>query len=112
MDERQTPNEEQPDELSQKMSQWQKANPHATLTEMEEAVEAELAQLRKQLVEEMVREKEAASQAVPDCPHCGEKMVKNGRRQRELRGKEGQTVQLTRQQWRCPSCETTFFPPG
>ena len=71
------------------MSQWQKANPHATLTEMEEAVEAELAKLRKQLVEEMVREKEAASQEVPDCPQCGEQMVKNGRRQRELKGKEG-----------------------
>ena len=43
MDEKQTPSEEQPDELTQKISQWQKANPHATLTEMEEAVEAALA---------------------------------------------------------------------
>ncbi len=48
------------------MSQWQKANPHATLTEMGEAIEAEVAKLRKQSVEEMVREKEAASQEVPD----------------------------------------------
>jgi hypothetical protein len=68
MDEKQTPNEKQPDELTRKMSQWQKANPHATLTEMEEAVEAELAKIRKQLVEDMVREKEATSQEVPDCP--------------------------------------------
>jgi len=112
MDEKQTPNEEQTDELAHKMSQWQQANPHATLTEMEEAVEAELAQLRKQLVEEMMREKEAASQAVPDCPQCGQKMVKNGRRQRELKGKEGQTLELARQQWRCLSCEATLFPPG
>ena len=112
MDEKQNPGEEQPDELTQKMSQWQKANPHATLTEMEEAVEAELAKLRKQIVEEMVREKEAASQEVPDCPHCGQKMVRNGRRQRELKGKEGQTVQLDRQQWRCLLCGATLFPPG
>ena len=34
MDEKQTPGEEQPDELTLKMSPWQKANPHATLTEM------------------------------------------------------------------------------
>ena len=112
MDKKQTPGEEQPDELTLKMSQWQKANPHATLTEMEEAVEAELAQLRKQLVEEMVREKEAASREIPDCPQCGEKMVKNGQRQRELKGKEGQTIQLDRQQWRCLSCGATLFPPG
>jgi transposase-like protein len=112
MDEKRTPSEEQPDELTQKMSQWQKANPDATLTEMEEAVEAELAQLRKQLVEEMVWEKEVASQEAADCPQCGQEMVKNGRRQRELKGKEGQTLQLDRQQWRCLACGATLFPPG
>ena len=112
MDEKQTPSEEQPDELVRKMSQWQQSNPHATLTEMEEAVEAELAQLRQRLVEEMVREKEAQAQEVPDCPHCGESMVKNGRRLRKLKGKEGQTIHLDRQQWRCLSCGATLFPPG
>lgn len=112
MDEKQTPSEEQPDELTRKMSQWQKANPHATLTDMEEAVEVELAELRRQLVEGMVQEKEATSQEVPDCPQCGQKMVKNGRRQRELKGKEGQTIALERQQWRCLACGATLFPPG
>ncbi len=34
---------------------------------------------------------------------CGERMVKNGRRSRKLKGKEGQTVTLDRQQWRCLS---------
>jgi len=113
MDEKQTPNEEQkpPDELSRKMSQWQQTNPQATLTEIEEAVEAELAQLRKRLVEGMVQEKEAAIEEVPDCPQCGEKMVKNGRRQRKLKGKEGQELALERQQWRCLACGTTLFPP-
>jgi transposase-like protein len=112
MDEKQIPSEEQTGDLTQKMSQWQQANPDATLTEMEEAVEAELAKLRKQLVEEMVREKEAASQEIPECPQCGEKMVKNGQRRREVKGKEGQTIELERQQWRCLSCGATLFPPG
>jgi transposase-like protein len=112
MDEKQTPGEEQADELTRKMSQWQQENPQATLTDMEEAVEAELAKLRKQLVEEMVREKEAAMQEGPDCPQCGESMVKNGRRQRKLKGKEGETIELERQQWRCLACGTTLFPPG
>ena len=94
------------------MSQWQAANPNATLTDIEEAVEAELAQLRNQLVETMVREKEAAQQAVPDCPQCSEPMVKNGQRKRTLAAKEGQTLTLNRQQWRCLNCGATLFPPG
>lgn len=112
MDKKQPLKDEQSDELMQKMSRWQEENPQATLTEMEEAVEAELAKVRKQLVEEMVRKKEAATQEVPDCPQCGARMLKNGRRKRKLKGKEGQTVELDRQQWRCLSCGTTFFPPG
>jgi transposase-like protein len=88
------------------------SKPQATLTEIEEAVEAELAQLRKQLVEEMVQEKATGPRAEPDCPQCGQKMVKNGRRQRKLKSKEGQTIQLDRQQWRCLTCGTTLFPPG
>jgi transposase-like protein len=94
------------------MRQWRQANPKATLTEIGEAVEAELAQVRKQLVEEMVQEKAAALPEEPECPQCGRKMVKNGRRRRKLKSKEGQTIQLDRQQWRCLSCGATLFPPG
>ena len=112
MDEKQNSQEEQSDKLSDKMRQWRQANPKATLTEIEEAVEAELAQLRKQLVEAMIQEEAAGPQEDPDCPQCGGKMVKNGRRQRKLKGKEGQTIQLDRHQWRCLSCGATLFPPG
>lgn len=112
MDEKQNSQQEQADELTRKMRQWQQTNPQATLTEIEEAVEAELAQLRKQLVEEMVQEKAMGQQEAPDCPQCGQQMVKNGRRPRKLKSKEGQTIQLDRQQWRCLSCGATLFPPG
>jgi transposase-like protein len=104
--------QEQANEIRHKMSQWRQANPLATLTEIEEAVEVELAQLRKQLVEEMVQQAARETSAVPDCPQCGQKMVKNGWRKRKLKGKEGQTVEIDRQQWRCLSCGTTLFPPG
>ena len=111
MDEKQNSRQEQPDELTRKMRQWRQANPKATLTEIEETVEAELALLRKQLVEEMIQEKAMGPQEEPACPQCGQQMVKNGRRQRKLKGKEGQTIQLDRQQWRCLSCGATLFPP-
>ena len=104
--------QEMSNELSRKMSQWRQANPKATLTEIEKAVEGELAALRKQLVEEMVQEGAVAGQEVPECPQCGQKMVKNGRRKRKLQSKEGQTIQLDRQQWRCLKCGATLFPPG
>lgn len=112
MDEKHSPHPTEPDELSRKMSQWQQENPQATLTDMEEAVEAELAQVRKQLVEKMLAERESATQEVPRCPSCGQEMVKNGWRQRKLKSKEGQTLELNRQQWRCLSCGETLFPPG
>lgn len=49
------------------MSQWQKAIPHATFTEMEETVKVELGNSRIGLVKMMVWE-EAASQDVQDYP--------------------------------------------
>ena len=112
MDKKRSSQPEPNDDLILKMRQWRQTNPKATLTEIEEAVEAELAQLRKQLVEEMVQEEVSGLPGEPDCPQCGEKMVKNGRRQRKLKSKEGQTIQLDRQQWRCLSCGATLFPPG
>lgn len=112
MDEKRLPQPEIPDELAVKMRQWRQANPKATLTEIEEAVEAELAQVRRQLVQEMVREEAVEQTEAPECPGCGQAMVKNGRRKRKLHTKEGQTVQLERQQWRCLNCGATLFPPG
>ncbi|MDH3360533.1 MAG: hypothetical protein OEL55_06640 [Desulfobulbaceae bacterium] len=112
MDKKQNLRQELADELSRKMRQWQQANPKATLTDIEKAVEAELAQLRKRLVEEMVQEKGVGMQTAPECGQCGGKMVKNGRRQRTLQSKEGEAIHLDRQQWRCLSCGATLFPPG
>ena len=112
MDEKALPQPGIPNELAGKMSQWRQANPKATLTEIEEAVEAELAELRRQLVQAMVHEEADGTSDVPDCPQCGQAMVKNGRRKRKLQTKEGQTIQLERQQWRCLECGTTLFPPG
>ena len=112
MNKKESPQKETPDTLTNKMVQWRRANPQATLTEIEEAVEAELAQLRQALVTKMTQEEMLDTQAEMVCPDCGQKMVKNGQRKRKLRSKEGQTIELNRQQWRCLDCGTTLFPPG
>lgn len=101
-----------PDELADKLKAWREANPKATLTEIEEAVEAELAKIRSEWVTELAQAGEKSETEAPQCPQCGRTMVKNGRRKRHLKSKEGQTLQLERQQWRCLSCGTTLFPPG
>jgi len=112
MNEKEPPKEKMPKEIMDKMRQWRQANPKATLTEIEERVDAELAGIRGQLVAEMAQERAVTDQGVAECPECGQEMVKNGRRKRKLKTKEGQTIELKRQQWRCLSCGTTLFPPG
>jgi uncharacterized protein with PIN domain len=112
MDEKQTTPEEMPDEVAAKLKAWRQAHPRATLTEIEEAVEAELAKIRNEWVAELAQAGEESETETPSCPQCGEAMVKNGRRTRRLKSKEGNTLQLERQQWRCLECGTTLFPPG
>ena len=112
MNEKETSEKEEPDELLDKLNQWRQANPQATLTEIEEAVEAELAKIRNEWVTTLAQVSEESEQDAPLCPECGREMVKNGRRKRQLKGKEGQTIELERQQWRCLGCGATLFPPG
>ena len=64
------------------------------------------------VVSELAQAGEESEAEAPPCPACGEAMVKNGRRKRRLKSKEGKTLQLERQQWRCLGCGTTLFPPG
>jgi hypothetical protein len=66
-----TSSEEESGELISKISQWRQANPTAILTEIEGAVEAELAKLRKEIVEAIVQETAADMHEAPDCPRCG-----------------------------------------
>ena len=102
------------EKMESQIKQWRDAHPRATLTEIEEAVEKELAELREAVVESLVQEGEdsAREQEAPLCPHCQSKMVKNGKKKRRLKTKEGKTITLERQQMRCLTCGMTLFPPG
>lgn len=104
--------EELSNNLAEKMQAWSQANPKATLTEIEVAVDNELAKLRRTIVESMVQTREAVEPLSHLCPECGRQMVKNGKKKRQLRTKEGQTIELERQQLRCLHCGMTLFPPG
>ncbi len=110
--EKDSPLEELSNNLAEKMQAWSQANPKATLTEIEIAVDNELAKLRRTIVESIAQTREAVEQISHECPQCGSPMVKNGRKKRKLKAKEGQTIELERQQLRCLNCGMTLFPPG
>ncbi len=97
-----------------KLRGWQEQKGVATLTEIEEAVDKELGQLRRQLISELAEGVEATVSEEKEslCPVCQTPMQGNGRKKRRLRTKENQLIELNREQRRCPSCGLTLFPPG
>lgn len=104
------------EEVLSGMSAWRKANPRATLTEIELETDRRMAALRARLVEEAAHSSAAAEGGAPDtplpCPRCGGRTVRNGKRPRRLTTQYEQLLHLERQQLRCGDCGHTFFPPG
>jgi RNase P subunit RPR2 len=102
------------EEVREKMRAWRRSNPNATLTEIEEAVEAELARLQQELVEELAGKAEIRESEEKEylCPACQTPMQRNGKKKRRLRSKGKQVIELNREQLRCPACGMTLFPPG
>ena len=98
--------------MEHQIKQWRQENPKATLTEIENAIDRELAKIRQTALEELVQEKAEGDVESYPCPNCQREMVGNGFKERTLRTKEGQTITLKRQQLRCLQCGMTLFPPG
>lgn len=99
-------------EVMAKIEQWERENPEATLTEIEEAVDAELAGLRKTLIERASNREKGGTLEKVKCPQCGQGMMKNGQKKRELKSKGGEKITIEREQVRCHHCGMTLFPPG
>ena len=101
-------------ETEAKLRGWQAEKGVATLTEIEEAVDQELGQLRRQLIGELTEGVAARVSAEKEslCPVCQTPMQGNGRKKRRLRTKEDQVLEMNREQKRCPRCGMTLFPPG
>lgn len=100
------------------MTQWREAHPQASLREIEEAVDAQINQLRAQLIQELVPMGEAAewsqepAQQRPRCERCGEVLVARGKQARYLQTNGGEAIKLERQYGTCPQCGQGLFPPG
>ncbi len=109
------------DELYQQadheIRQWRQKHKKATLTEIENTVDAELAKMRAQMIEDLALASEVANlkevplKKRPQCPECGQPLSANGKQKRQLITEHEQAVKLSRSQGVCPQCGATSFPP-
>ena len=99
--------------LEERMRVWRQANPKATLREIEDEVERQLAVVRVALISATIAESAAGGEEEGErCPECGGKLKKWGRRKRKLQAPGGETLEVERAYLRCAQCGYGVFPPG
>jgi predicted RNA-binding Zn-ribbon protein involved in translation (DUF1610 family) len=98
--------------------EWRQEHPRATFNKIEEKLDSRLAQVRAQLLQDLVqmstntdiRGRPASER--PLCPECGKGLAANGQYKRELTTNYEQKIVIRRSYGRCPECGDSFFPPG
>lgn len=101
------------DKVNAAIEEWRREHPEATLTEIEEAVDSRMAEVRTKMVEDLAqggRTADLKRLARPVCPRCGQPVAANGKGRRKLKTYRGQIIELERDQAYCTHCEVTFFP--
>lgn len=97
------------------MRDWRAAHPRATWAEIEAELEARLAPLRGQVLQDAARASPLAdfrgAAERPPCPDCGAPLRAAGQHRRRLRTNQEQPVELERTYGRCPACGAGLFPP-
>jgi ribosomal protein L34E len=98
------------------MREWRLQHPDATLTEIEQALDARWYRLRARMIQELALEREAANWQAnpagpPSCPDCGRPLIRRGCQPRQLKTHGNHHLTLTRSYGYCPSCKRGHFPP-
>ena len=100
------------------ITEWRRHHSQATLAEIETALDARLAKLRAQMLQDTAlataatQWREAPTSERPPCPACGTALVSRGRGRRHLETHGGVEITLERRYGVCPACQTGLFPPG
>lgn len=95
--------------LVEAMRTWSHDHPAATFAEIEVEATRQVAALRAALIRTALASREPTS--APECPTCGQAMVRNGTRTRTLTTSQTERVAITGHRYRCSVCETELFPP-
>ena len=118
MNEQQEKWRELQDKINAAIAEWRQEHPEASLTEIEEVVDSQIAEVRTKMVEDLAQGgrtadlKQLAKEERPRCPKCGQPVAANGKGRRKLKTIRGQVIELERDQAYCTHCEVTFFPSG
>ncbi|MDX2029235.1 MAG: hypothetical protein SF339_01100 [Blastocatellia bacterium] len=105
------------DEAKKEVKQWRLSHPKAKLTEIEQALDEKLGQVRARMLEDLALSSEAAhldkqTTEWPKCPQCDEPLIRRGQQTRELETNQDQRIRLERSYASCPRCGAGLFPPG
>jgi hypothetical protein len=98
------------------VQEWRNENPTATLTEIEDTVDKELAGARVQLIEELALQsrsrnlQEIPMAERPKCRECGRSLLANGKQSRALTTNNNRRIRLERSKAYCKHCQVSFFP--
>jgi RNase P subunit RPR2 len=100
------------------MREWRLGHPHATLSEMETALDEQLDRQRARMLEDMAMASDVTDLSLllpeerPTCPDCGMPLGPRGKQSRTLQTEGDQRITLRRGYGVCPTCKVGFFPSG
>lgn len=106
------------EEAMNEVAEWRVQHPRATFNKIEDKLDKRLAQVRAQMLEDLVQmssQRDLRGQAAeerPKCPECDKPLAANGQHPRDLITTYEQKIRLERSYGRCPQCGHGFFPPG
>ena len=104
-------------EASEEVSQWRKQHPKATFSEIENSVDEELAKIRDDMIQDLIKESELqnfktlSQEKRPKCPVCGKMLASNGQQRRDLITSHEQVIEIKRSKGYCKTCRVSYFPP-
>ena len=104
--------------VNAEMAAWRRHHPHATLTELELALDACLHRLRAQMLADLAQASALSDlpglppAERPTCPQCHLPLQARGSKTRHLQTTGGQDLTITRSYATCPHCGQGLFPPG
>jgi hypothetical protein len=104
-------------QASSEISDWRGQHPRASLTEIENTVDEELAKVRAEMIQELALEsamtdiKQLPTEDRPKCPKCGRPLAANGKQKRKITTTYEQSVELERSKGYCRHCRASYFPP-
>ena len=106
------------EEATREVQRWRQKHKKATLTEIENTVDNELAKMRARMIQDLALAsgtadlRSMAKEERPKCPQCGRPLAANGQQERGLVTDYEQEVELKRSKGYCRHCKLSFFPSG